>query len=311
MTCPTKVPAEGTVIVLFRYDDYSSHPGTDLDVELTSIFTKRHIPLTVSVIPYISARDCEDPAPQAVIPLTPRKASQLRQASNDGLLDIALHGYSHQNKNTRNYSEFEGVGYEVQYAKIQAGKRFLERLMGVPITKFVPPWNTYDSNTLAALDALGFRCISPGPAGPVSHTSSLKYIPETCSLVHLKRTINSAASFPEKQKIINVVFHQFDFIEADRKRGRFRLSQFEELVSWVISQPNISVRTLEQALEEVDDLGPERFANYSSYRKSVDRIPRLFRPSISGVYLSHTKYMTIVRWMLTRGYHLAVRSPLW
>lgn len=277
MTCPRKIHAENALTVVFRYDDYSSKSRTDLEVELISIFTKHQIPLTVSVIPYICSIDCVDPAPQALVPLTASKANELRQASDDGLIDIALHGYSHQNKKTRNYSEFEGLDYLDQYAKIEAGKRLLEQLIGVAPTKFVPPWNTYDLNTLAALDALGFKCISAAPGGPVSDISLLKHVPQTCDLVHLKRTIKSVISLPDYQKIINTVFHDFDFIEADKKRGRFTLSQFTEFLSWVASQRGINIRNLEQVLEEVEDLGPERFAHYSPRKKSLARFFRLWQ----------------------------------
>jgi len=304
--CSTQVVAGGATTVVFRYDDYSSGTPANLEVELLNIFTKHHIPLTISVIPYACAVNCEDVAPQALLPLTPAKANVLHQATNDGLVDIALHGYSHQNNNPHKYTEFEGVNYKVQYARMEAGKRFLEQLIGVPITKFVPPWNTYDSNTLAALDALGFVCISAGPAGPVSLTSPLKYLPQTCDIADLKRTIKSAVFFAEKDKIIIVVFHRYDFVEADRERGRLTLSQFEELLDWVTSQPNINVRTLEQALKEVAGLGPDRFVEYSSYRKLVATIPPRFRPSISGAYLSPSNYMKIVGWMLAIAFHLSL-----
>lgn len=59
------------------------------------------------------------------------------------------------------FSEFAGISYEEQYAKLREGKRILEE-KGIVTEVFMAPGHTYDKNTIRALDALGFCAVTDG-----------------------------------------------------------------------------------------------------------------------------------------------------
>ena len=100
-------------------------------------------------------------------------------------VEVALHGFNHQTNRREEAggnSEFEGLGYDEQYMKISRGKAILENQLGLKITTFVPPWNSYDSTTLRVLEVSGFSTISAGLWGTCEGSSRLSFIPSTCSL---------------------------------------------------------------------------------------------------------------------------------
>lgn len=81
---------------------------------------------------------------------------------------IAQHGTYHQYVTTdsgilglKNASEFAGLSYEEQFAKLENGKRILES-KGIYSDVFMAPGHTYDRNTVKALYNLGFRTITDG-----------------------------------------------------------------------------------------------------------------------------------------------------
>lgn len=81
---------------------------------------------------------------------------------------IALHGCYHiytTNKKglfpLNDFSEYAGVPYEKQYTMICKGKEQLQK-WGVDTDIFMAPGHTFDKNTLKALIANGFKCITDG-----------------------------------------------------------------------------------------------------------------------------------------------------
>ena len=155
------------VTVVFRYDDYSSRSNIDLEKKILRAFSRNRACCTFSIIPFISAVDYLDTKPQEVIPLTAAKAEIARQAMAAGTMDAAQHGYSHQRQGYTHgwYTAYEGLDYDSQLHKIRLGKVFLEKILGANIITFVPPYNSYDANTLKVLEKLNFRCTRPTSGG--------------------------------------------------------------------------------------------------------------------------------------------------
>lgn len=82
--------------------------------------------------------------------------------------EIAQHGYTHDQLTnsggilgTWNKSEFAGVPYEEQHKRILEGKKILESF-GFQINTFVPPWHTFDENTIKVLEELEFTVLNDG-----------------------------------------------------------------------------------------------------------------------------------------------------
>ena len=171
------------VTVVFRCDDYSAASNTALEVRLIETFRQRDIPLVFGVIPFIGASDSREGSE-----LSDEKAAILREAVEAGTVDVALHGYSHQKSGP--WTEFAGLPYDEQVRRLSHGVTLLSEAVGVRVTTFVPPYNTYDENTLRAMEHLGFVCLSAGKTGCVGEYS-LSFLPSTCGLANARQAIES------------------------------------------------------------------------------------------------------------------------
>lgn len=306
----SSVPKKKQIIVIFRYDDYSSVSYTDIEVKLIDTFKTHDIPCVFGVIPYTCAVNQEDTHPQDVVPLTKSKVDILKKAVREGVLEVALHGYSHQAARPRDrygYTEFLGLDYNIQKERIAKGKKYLEELLETPITIFIPPWNSYDSNTLLILERLEFVTISADVEGYADKSSTLKFLPTTCFISQLRDKVELARRISEIQPIIVALIHPYYFIEADSQRGGLRYQDFEGLIKWITSQRDVRVLSFGQTIKMVDDLTARRFINYKFYLK----ISRIIQPyflkkifskeifSLNGIYISqNTVYKMIIKLLL-------------
>jgi peptidoglycan/xylan/chitin deacetylase (PgdA/CDA1 family) len=281
------------VTIVFRYDDYSSRNNTDLEEKILQAFSRYKTCCTFSIIPFVKAVDYLDINPQEVIPLTAAKGEIARKAMAAGAMDAAQHGYSHQRQSYSHgwYTEFEGLDYDSQLHKIWSGKVFLEKILGANIITFVPPYNSYDANTLKILEKLNFRCLSAGVRGQTVPFTSLKILPETCTLAQLRDVIGYARKIVDYHPIVCVMLHQFDFIciddtkEAKKINYKTSLDEFNQLLSWITSQEDIRVRSISQLLQENVDLSMERFINNKYYLQLYHLKPAWWPPHY-GLYIS-------------------------
>jgi len=272
-------PEHKRVNVIFRLDDYSAKSSTDMELKILDTFRKNEASVTFAVIPFISVVYVHDPSPnQGVVPLPPKKGEILKAGLKDGILDIALHGYSHQTINTIRMTEFSGLAYDSQVERLVKGKEFLENMIDAPVTTFVPPWNRYDLNTLRALEELGFLTISANTAGNVTKRSRLNFLPASCRLSDIRNAVQTARTSSDNQPVIVVLFHHYDFIEIDKKRGSITLMEFNELLNWLKSQRDIRLLSIGQATKVIKDLSANRFLQSNwNYR-----LNRLLPSSLSG-----------------------------
>jgi hypothetical protein len=114
-----------------------------------------HVPVTLSVVPFhASTRSKAIPqeywSGDREFPLHENAdlVTYLRTLLAQGRISVALHGYSH-----RNYPagfEFE-VATDLEH-KIRRGRAYLEDLLGVPVSVFVPPHNALSRRGLEALE---------------------------------------------------------------------------------------------------------------------------------------------------------------
>lgn len=303
-------PEEKQITVVFRYDDYSGLSSTDIEVKLIDAFQKHNVPCAFGVIPYVCAGDVNDVRPQNTVPLTPVKVDILKNAIKAGILEIALHGYSHQRIRKNRNTEFSGLDYNSQALRIAKGKRYLEEMLNMQVVTFIPPWNSYDLNTLMALEKLGFKTISAGEEGDAKESSALKFLPATCSLFYLRDAVESARHVPNVQPVIVVLFHGSDFLEIDKKIGKLTYQYFLELLDWITSQKDIYVRSIDQTTKVIDDLSARRFISYSSYWKPYSQTPRIAR-FLNKLYQvkfflfsKHSYNMKIKGWAFMLLFHL-------
>lgn len=261
LTACTKHPIETKQVnVVFRFDDYSAYSNTDMELRIIDAFRKHEACLTIGVVPYACADDIHDPSAQEVIPLPSIKEDILKNGLHDGIVDVALHGYSHQTISTEQWTEFSGLDYNSQIKRIAKGKKFLEGMIDKPVTTFVPPWNRYDANTLRALETLGFSTLSAdNKRRKVTQACKLNFLPYSCNLYRLRDAVKKSRISSDPQPVIVVLFHEYDFKEINETRGRITYQEFYKLLHWLTSQKDVRLLSISQATQEINDLSAKRF----------------------------------------------------
>lgn len=246
--------------IIFRYDDFSALSRVDLELSILDVCRKNHVKFTFAVVPSIVEGNVHEPGVQKNVSLSNEKVEILRSAVNQGLIDIALHGFSHQSTNSTDFSELVGLDYDRQFNRISRGKNLLEDLLGSRIDIFAPPWNSYDEDTIKVLEKLNFNVLSAGRDGVMSRSTKLKILPSTCSLKRLRSAIQQARACTSiRRPIIVVLFHEFEFLDIDQERGLITLEEFSNLISWLSSQKDIRVLSIGQAVKIIKGFGAKRF----------------------------------------------------
>jgi hypothetical protein len=278
------------VTVVFRYDDYCSRTDTELEKRIIADFKKHNVCCTFSIIPFVKAKNYLEFEPQDIIPLTPEKIAIARDAIKAGAMDAAQHGYSHQTLQTKGWhTEFQTLDYSTQMDKLKKGKAFLEKVLNKPITTFVPPYNAYDAITIEVLGNLNFQCLSAGMDGETVPFTSLKLLPGTCNLGNLRNTIEYARKIVDYDPIICVVFHQYVFtdvetVSEEEDINKISYDTFSKLLSWVASQKDIRIMSIDQILKTNVNLSMDRFINNKYYLQLVHLKPAWWPPHY-GIYL--------------------------
>lgn len=282
--CDRQPIEEKQINVVFRFDDYSALSSTDMELRIIDAFRKNQASITFGVIPFVVPGKIHDPSPKDIVPLTSNKGDILKTASREGIVDVALHGYSHQSISAQHQTEFAGLDYDSQVEKLRKGKDFLEEIIDAPVTTFVPPWERYDLNTLRALEKLGFTTLSASDVVATEDTK-LSFLPASCGLPRIRDAVDAARSSSDNQPVIVVLFHAYDFQEINEKRGTIRFREFEDLLSWLKSQDDVRLLSIGQASKVLNDLSAKRFLlaqrNYSLSRF----LPSSLREQSSSLYI--------------------------
>jgi len=257
-------PSRKHITVVFRYDDISEISDTVLETKIISAFHSNGMAFTTAVIPFVFNGYQGDPsldqADAENIPLGSEKFDLLNSAVQDGIVEVSMHGYSHQTIPAEGgHREFEGLDYASQYKKISTGVEYLNERLDIPVNTFVPPWNRYDTNTLKALDKLGFTVLSANQSGVHAGDSSLLFLPSTCELNELQNTVINARKGVDPRPIIVTLFHQFDILGNDVNIPLMDFAEFSSLLEWLKVQDDVEVLTLQQALAQNPGLNAHRY----------------------------------------------------
>jgi peptidoglycan/xylan/chitin deacetylase (PgdA/CDA1 family) len=274
--CSAGIPRRKQVSVVFRFDDVSARSSTDLEGRLIRAFEDNRMSVTFAVVPYIIAGSQHDASPQDTVPLDSAKATLLRGAIRRGVLEVALHGYSHQARRSYPpYTEFSGLDSAIQSERIARARTFLESMVGTRVSTFVPPWDDYDMSTVRVVRELGFRVLSANVEGVADDSSALRFLPVTTSLHQLQRAVDFARQAPDSQPVVVVLFHPFDFTEVDPVRGWLTFDGLQAILRWVSSQHDLRVVSIARAVALISDLDAHRFLNnMAAYRWQHLMVPR-------------------------------------
>ena len=275
--------ANGKIKIVFRYDDYQLIPSSFSDTLLT-IFQRNKIPVCLGIIPFDSAGIFIDKLDK--IQVEEFKARIQREE-----IEIAIHGFNHINGFHRPsmgktfYSEFAEVPFDKQYMMVASGKKALDSLLQINTNIFIPPFNTYDKNTLKALEELDFRVISASTRGAYLN-NGLQYIPGTFEdFSELPEIIRK---YQNENVTIILYFHPYSFKEYPIKQPNYpgnqvSIGSLNSLLKW-LNEQNISCYTFSDLIQT------ENF-NYVHYQANslkynfLKKILNKYKLYSYGVYL--------------------------
>lgn len=289
------------VRVLLRYDDYTRDSSAVVERRLLAGLERLGAPVLVGVVPFA---DMPYPELSAALPslqanLGPEKLALLQELRARSNAEIALHGFSHRTNFmiNRQPSEFAGLGLDRQRQLLVLGRAALEQAFGSSIRVFIPPYNTFDSTTLRAMEQTGFTVLSAGGTPP-NGGLSLTYVPGTVYPQQMRRAIEAALQRDSGARLIVVVMHPYDFVESDASmpafrehRGQIGVNALLDDIRWAKSQPSVKFVSLSSELAERCDLSATRVVFNAQLRSSVVRSHALLpgalaSPPLDGALLS-------------------------
>ena len=211
------------VDVVFRFDDFRLHSDS-LQDQLLETFYYNEIPISLAVVP------CSN---DTLYLEGGSYLAMLRSMNSDGMAEIALHGLNH--RRVAENGEFAGVALEKQIEMISKGKHYLDSLFSSTVT-FIPPWNSYDDNTLKALEYLDVECISSCMTiGQPLTSERLAYFPETID--HPSKLLKAIDDNRNRRGVIVLMFHHYDFDQE------FTIQDLDVLLKSLKNMDNVNCYT--------------------------------------------------------------------
>ncbi len=292
--CPAAPAADPPITVVYRFDDYNGTVIDNADAGILDVFRRHGLRCTFAVIP--NAR---------YVPVSPEKLDFLKVAADSGVVDIAQHGYTHNvlaithGWSGRYGSEFKGIYYQEQEERIRRGKEFLDRGLGRPVTVFVPPYNSYDSDTVRALETLGFTCLSASLGTDVPPSTRLKLAPATVGPESVREAVALARKTAgDSPAMVVVMGHDYEFKEGlptelsdvALKTERCSMASLSADLDWLQAQKGVRVLSFGQLCAEPENLGAARFIANRALWEQADRVP----PFLKKQY-PNTVYFTAER----------------
>jgi len=242
--------------LVFRYDDFHSYSDSRPEKMLREVFLGIKAKFVMGVIPFVCKADWKTKEFQELLTLTAEKTEFLRKVVSEGVCEVALHGFSHQNlyrrsmlskilMKKRNFrgGEFFGMSYKEQLEKIMLGKNYLASILDICPVSFIPPWNSYDENTIKALEYLGFKVLSAGTNIPGRHESPINFFNTNCSFDDFRSHVASPGlgKLRNAGKIIVIGLHAFDFKEINDKRAVTDFGEFRKVVGLAKENQDIEI----------------------------------------------------------------------
>jgi peptidoglycan/xylan/chitin deacetylase (PgdA/CDA1 family) len=208
------------IIVSFRNDDLSLYSNPALEDSVLSIFKAHGVRQTFAFIPnpagYIGGITDQPPANSGIVEL-------LRRWERDGLIEFALHGFTHL-KNGVGGGEFDGLSVEAQTRMMREGKAILDSTLGTNVRIFVPPWNQADEHTLEACSRSGIDMISgyigtPPAPGIIAVNTNAELFYHQGEIPPVDRVLELARS-GSGTRFVSVFYHsRVDFQSAESFRS--------------------------------------------------------------------------------------------
>ncbi len=279
--------------VFLRYDDYSARSAFDVDRGLIDLLRRLGLSCTFAVVPAISNAYPLPTGGDANVELDAERARMMREAVDQGIVELALHGCHHRANAFSpppTPSEFSRLPANQQAEILRTGREMLVKLVGREPTIFVPPWNTYDSNTLEAMEQVGLTVLSAHRYGPAPREgANIRLAPMTVEIPEIWKAIAEARESSDDDAVVGFVFHPYDFHESGSPNSRLSLVEFEQLLSKLAMEKGVRVSGIGQLVGELPSMNSGRFR--ANAPPSIESIfpPFLGRVDDDRVYYSIEK----------------------
>ncbi len=217
--------AEATHLkIILRYDDYTLSSNAEVEQALFDAARSIRGCVLVGVIPFPRSPYPVPGSHEAPLlaDLDKKKIDLLKKHALQGVVEVAVHGFNHKNNAVEWPSEFTGLPENTQNLLLSAAKTSLEVAIGLRINSFIPPFNTYDSQTLKSLESSGYKLISAGLVGQTLRSGNLSYLPGGSYPQRLKDVVLSAISKNHTDAIIVSTIHPYDIVESGTEMADFR-----------------------------------------------------------------------------------------
>jgi len=228
--------------VALRLDDPSETSDHALEKAIIEVLARQGMRATFAVIPFkVVAGN--------LVPFSPERASHLVEAEREGIVEIAMHGFSHTDRRRRPDgppSEFWGVSEMEQVNMLQRGLAHMRTLFAEKQYGFVPPWNSFDKGTLRALAHLGFGYVSAGWEVECDRDTRMAILPRTCHLPDARQAVEEARRYRHLSPMVIVVMHHDDFAESGAENPISSLEELEQLLAWFGAQSGVDVQPVRQ-----------------------------------------------------------------
>jgi hypothetical protein len=190
-------------VFMVRVDDYPRWDRNSEEfLQFHRILSENKIPYLLGVIPFPSKNPLVVGI-QETHEIEKSDLDILKQISKQGV-EIAMHGVTHQTKNSTRHSEIVGVKKEELEAKLRKGKEKLN-LENLETDFFVPPFNTFDIPSIEVISKY-FKVICGGP-------ESVLYVGLRLSPSYLRDILYVPSYYPSYGRIEEL----FPFIEKVQK----------------------------------------------------------------------------------------------
>jgi peptidoglycan/xylan/chitin deacetylase (PgdA/CDA1 family) len=218
--------------IIFRSDDAQAYFSTDLLKHITDTLITNGIPQTIAVVPADTNGEVLGDDPVIV--------AYLNAIKTNPTVELALHGYQH----TAN--EFGTLNLSDAEARIEAGLALINQALDLTSVTFIPPNNSFNTNTLTACKNKGFTRFSAtrnsdpdtwaeAPTG-LLHVSSTADFQDWDNGGEIK---SSAAIIQEAQNSLNsndvavIQIHFWSFGDDDGNLDSDSYQTLLEVISWV------------------------------------------------------------------------------
>lgn len=285
----------GRAYLAIRYDDYGApyraSCAARLVVEETieAEMARRGWPWLCAVTPQQSI-DPRDVKEERTVDLgsDPARVALLRKAVASGLCEPAVHGLTHHTwrQLPRYGTEFAGQARARQTEIIERARRQVETLAGVEVSVLVPPWNSFDGDTVAACADSGIGILSAGLLTSSPALPEVALVPCTVELVHLKQILERNQRLAGGSVAV-LLMHATDFVTVDPEQGYLQVGELGPLLDRIVDRLKLEIVPVRRIPQLAGSDWPVRVTDAVALWRRYEYIGSL--PILGG---------SIQRWML-------------